>query len=194
MKRLVIFSLVAVASASAVDVNVVEDEVKKAEELALSPEEGLGYYDTQALAELALARARRSPTGAMWRSLVLPGWGQIYNRQYLKAPIIIAAEAASLSLAVDNYLTTRRLRREADAQTNPRKRIDILDRRETFIVETEFWGWLFVGFIAYSMMDAYVDAHLAAWEVEDLPGDKGATSRLRVFPTLSGLNVSVELF
>lgn len=194
MMRMLAFALLVATLARAVDVNVVEDEAKKAEELALSPVEGLGYYDTEALAELALEQARRSPTGAMWRSLAAPGWGQIYNRQYLKAPIFMAGESASLYLAINNYLTTRRLYREAHAEPRHRRKVDLLDKREGYVVQTEFWGWVFVGFIAYSMMNAYVDAHLAAWEVEDLPGEKGATSRVQVIPAPTGFTVSVSLF
>lgn len=31
---------------------------------------------------------RHSPNGALWRAAVLPGWGQVYNRQYLKLPLV----------------------------------------------------------------------------------------------------------
>ncbi|HED08391.1 MAG TPA: hypothetical protein ENI57_09775, partial [Ignavibacteria bacterium] len=30
----------------------------------------------------------KSPMGAVLRSAILPGWGQIYNESYIKAPII----------------------------------------------------------------------------------------------------------
>ncbi len=29
-----------------------------------------------------------SPRGALWRAAVLPGWGQFYNRQYVKIPLV----------------------------------------------------------------------------------------------------------
>lgn len=32
-----------------------------------------------------------SPRGALWRSAVLPGWGQIYNDQYVKLPFVYGA-------------------------------------------------------------------------------------------------------
>lgn len=168
------------AGAAAVDINVAEDEAKKVEAVILTPLEGEGYYDSTALAELALARERRSPTGALWRSFAVPGWGQIYNGKPWKAGVIIAAEAGTLAMAVDNYLTSRRYLREARATEDPKIRYEKLSRREDYIVETEFWGWLCVGVLAYSMMDAYVDAHLADWDVSDLPADKEASSRVDV--------------
>lgn len=30
-----------------------------------------------------------SPGSALWRSLVVPGWGQLYNRDYLKIPVVV---------------------------------------------------------------------------------------------------------
>jgi hypothetical protein len=181
------------AAAGAVDVNVAEDEAKKAEALVLTPGEGEGYYDSVALAELELARRRKSPTGALWRSFALPGWGQIYNEEYVKAGVMIVAEAGTLAMAVDNYLTSRRYLREAETAPSKEERQEKLERREDYIVETEFWGWLFVGVLAFSMMDAYVDAHLADWDVSDLPADEEASSRLHLTPYGLGVAVTIDL-
>lgn len=35
-----------------------------------------------------------SPTGALWRSIAVPGWGQFYNRQYFKIPFVYAGFGA----------------------------------------------------------------------------------------------------
>jgi hypothetical protein len=191
--RAIIVLAVAATGASAVDINVVEDEAKKAEAAMLEPLEGEGYYDSAALAELALAHLRRSPTGALWRSFAVPGWGQIYNRQYVKAGAMMAAEGATLFMAVDNYFAARRYSREAREATDPKVKREKLARHDDYIVETEFWGWLFVGVLAFSMMDAYVDAHLADWDVSDLPADKETTSRVMVEPTARGLSVTIGL-
>jgi hypothetical protein len=32
--------------------------------------------------------ADHSPSGALWRAAALPGWGQAYNRQYYKIPVV----------------------------------------------------------------------------------------------------------
>jgi hypothetical protein len=181
------------ASAGAVDINVAEDEAKKAEAAILAPLEGEGYYDTAALAELELARKKRSPTGALWRSFAVPGWGQIYNGKYWKAGGIMAAEAATLYMAVDNYLIARDYLRKAREAADLKIKHRNYARHDEYIVETEFWGWLFVAALTYSMMDAYVDAHLSDWDVSDLPADKAAQSRIRVEPTASGVTVVIGL-
>ena len=35
-----------------------------------------------------------SPPNALWRAAAVPGWGQLYNRQYLKLPFVYAGFAA----------------------------------------------------------------------------------------------------
>ena len=32
----------------------------------------------------------RTPRGALWRAAAVPGWGQLYNRQYWKMPLVYA--------------------------------------------------------------------------------------------------------
>lgn len=46
--------------------------------------------DTTAGASLRIRRLPEdhSPRGALWRAFALPGWGQIYNRQYYKLPVV----------------------------------------------------------------------------------------------------------
>jgi hypothetical protein len=194
LPRVAIIIMCALAArAAAVDINVAEDEAKKAEAVILTPLEGEGYYDSAALAELALARERRSPTVAVWRSFAVPGWGQIYNGKYVKAGTIMAAEAGTLAVAVSNYITARRYLREARAAGTRVIKEEKFNRYNDYVVETEFWGWVFVGVLAYSMMDAYVDAHLADWDVSDLPADKDASSRVKVEPRGLGVSLTVGL-
>ena len=92
-----------------------------------------------------------SPRGAMVRSLVLPGWGQFYNRRKVKGVVIAAAEVGS---AVAFFVRRNDLRKNRiPGQAS---------ERNVFLFTT-------LGVIFYSMVDAYVDAHLdgVAWgEIE----------------------------
>lgn len=42
----------------------------------------------------------RSKSGAVFRSVLIPGWGQFYNREPVKGGIIVGAEAALIGAAV----------------------------------------------------------------------------------------------
>ncbi len=46
--------------------------------------------DTTATAppDTATAAPGPSPRGALWRAAAVPGWGQLYNRHYLKIPVV----------------------------------------------------------------------------------------------------------
>lgn len=43
-----------------------------------------------------------APRGALWRAAVVPGWGQLYNRQYLKIPLVYAGLGGIVGLALYN--------------------------------------------------------------------------------------------
>ena len=94
-----------------------------------------------------------SPSGAMWRSMLLPGWGQLYNRKYLKAVIIGGTEIGFLysSLLQDHRYKEDKKNQEwenAAFYENDRNRL----------------RWWITGLILYSMADAYVDGHL--WDFD----------------------------
>lgn len=91
----------------------------------------------------------KNPTGAMIRSAVFPGWGQWYNGKKLKALIVFGVEAGIV-------LDALRLERKVNTSSGE-ERDFWLDRRNL-----RFW-WLGAA-ILLSMLDAYVDAHLADFD------------------------------
>ena len=51
-----------------------------------------------------------SPNGALWRAAVVPGWGQFYNRHYLKIPLVYAGLIGFTAAALytnDRYVLYR---------------------------------------------------------------------------------------
>ena len=100
--------------------------------------------------ELSTAKARLTPRGALWRSALVPGWGQLRNRRHIKAVLFSAAAAGFAGASISE---TRNLNR-ADAS----ERQAAAGRRNTRLL-------LFVATATFAALDAYVDAHLADFGV-----------------------------
>jgi phosphatidylglycerophosphatase A len=99
---------------------------------------------------------RHSPSGAMWRSLLFPGWGQLYNRRYIKAGIIGGMELGFMWGIYNQHQRLEKARREDDKESanfyrNDRNRL----------------SWWLAGIILYSMADAYVDGQLWDYDLSD---------------------------
>ena len=95
-----------------------------------------------------------SPTGAAVRSLIFPGWGQIYARQPLKAVIYGGIEQGFMYGVYHEhklYQYNKSIGDEgaADFYRNNRNRM----------------GWYLAAALIVSTMDAYVDAHLYNFDV-----------------------------
>lgn len=90
---------------------------------------------------------KKSPTGALLRSMVFPGWGQWYNEQKIKAAVVFTAEGFLIGFAV--YLN----KKVTDSEPGSSERIFYTDRRNLTY-------WLIGGVTLLSMLDAYVDAYL----------------------------------
>jgi len=88
----------------------------------------------------------KSPTGAMIRSVIVPGWGQWYNQKKFKALLIFGTETGLLANSI--YL-------------NQKYRASATDwDREFYINNRNLSTWWLVGTILFSVADAFVDAHL----------------------------------
>lgn len=95
--------------------------------------------------------AKRSPNAAMWRSLV-PGWGQFYNKEYVKSVLVLGGQGA-LIYSVDFY--NRKAGREL---RNSEAYNFYIDRRNLMY-------WLMGVTTILGMVDAFIDAHLADFDV-----------------------------
>ena len=101
----------------------------------------------------------------MIRSLVAPGWGQFYNGKKLKGALIATAEVGS---AVAFFVRRDQLKDEIRLPGAPPK-------RNLYLFTT-------LGVIFYSVIDAFVDAHLDGVDWGDLevgPEESGLTVQLR---------------
>ena len=146
-------------------------------------------------------RDGRTPRGALRRALVAPGWGQLYNGQRLKAPVVWGALGSIAGAAVYadvRYLEFRRAYlgtvRAADYPQFQREaaryaayRPDVLRaERERFRRNRDL---LIVGVgLGYALqaLDAYVSAHLLDFDVAE-------TLSVTLTPTPDGPRAGLRL-
>ncbi|HEX9704280.1 MAG TPA: hypothetical protein VGA20_03415 [Gemmatimonadales bacterium] len=114
--------------------------------------------------------ARIGPLGAMWRSMVLPGWGQAVTERHTMGAIFVAWEGVTIMM-------TFKTQGEADYLREVRS--PLLEAKER---EFEDWLVLWVFNHLFSGAEALVSAHL-----RDFPPDL----RLRAVP--GGIAVSLPL-
>jgi len=95
------------------------------------------------------------PTTAMIHSLAFPGWGQLDNGRKMKAALLFVTEAA----LIGGYVYMNYHVKHDDVADWERENMRT-DRNSFFIY------WLAAK--VYGMVDAYVDAHLRDFDVEDI--------------------------
>ena len=80
-------------------------------------------------ADLNDSYTSKSPKGALIRSLILPGWGQVYNRKFIKALVFLGGEFYFMSryLKLDDELKTLEDTYNAGLASNTITSISALD-------------------------------------------------------------------
>ncbi len=106
----------------------------------------------------------QSPTAAFFKSMIFPGWGQLSNRQYIKAGIVIGVEGIFLGTMIKNFKKTSDAKKAFDlaflTDDNDLKQ-RTFDEYDKFKDRRNLYTWFSGAFIFLSMFDAYVDAHMA---------------------------------
>jgi len=121
---------------------------------------------------------QKSPWGAVLRSAIIPGLGQIYNESYYKAPLIWALGG----WLTYNWVNNNNLKNdyaELFIQTGNESyrllRTTYQDRRDEFAI--------YIGLVyLLNLVDAYVDAHLFDFSVDDFnsPGESSLRLSMRI--------------
>ena len=138
----------------------------------------------------------KTPRGALWRAAVLPGWGQAYNRQYVKLPFVYAALGgltATIIVLNDRYLLYRHAYQykayeeiTEDGEINPRAAFEsdyekLLERRgvsdlsslsirptRDALRRNRDLAIIGTGLVfGLTVLDAYVSAHLMDFDISD---------------------------
>jgi hypothetical protein len=113
--------------------------------------------------------AYSEPRYVMFRSMLVPGWGQLYNGSWIKTALFVGIEGALITQIVQDERHLDQLSQTADdAQANGDEAAfdAAISAYNDRLSETISRRWLLGATIAYAMVDAYVDAHFRNFKVE----------------------------
>ena len=122
-----------------------------------------------------------NPRTATIRSAILPGLGQVYNKKYWKVPIVLGALGTTAAIYLYNIDTYRSLRQSyiyiTDTISANNVLIDplfsnlsptaIRSYRDSYRQNIDYSVLFFLLFWGLNVVDAAVDAHLKAFDVND---------------------------
>lgn len=132
-------------------------------------------YSTESASDTTF-QMTKSPWGAVARSAIIPGWGQFYNESYWKIPIIWGTAAWFVYNWIDNdrlYNDYKSLYQTTENEYYRRLRNFYRDQRDNFTI---YMGLLYL----LNLIDAYVDAHLFDFNVQDDLTRNGFQINLRI--------------
>lgn len=138
----------------------------------------ISYATSVADALISHAPHRQSPTAALVSSALLPGLGQMYNRSFWKIPVIYAGLGYLISAAISNHKLYTRYERayvamaDGDPNTidefNGEVPLQTLEYGSNYYRRYRDLSFIGVAVVyALNVIDAYVDAHLFYWNVND---------------------------
>lgn len=111
----------------------------------------------------------KNPTEAIWKSLVLPGWGQYYVESYWKAPIFTAATGVLVYFIIDNHNKYANYRDKINAgdYANDLEKSLLRRKRDYYLDNRDISGLYLLGVYLLASVDAYVGAHLYDFTVDE---------------------------
>jgi hypothetical protein len=117
----------------------------------------------------AMPLPMKSPLGALARSVVFPGGGQFYNRRVLKGSMLFALENGLLiAVAVEWKKSDQHLKNFNNLPLGSPDKAWEFELYEYYRDIRNLHLWCVAGVVFFSMMDAYVDAHLFNFEREEI--------------------------
>ena len=138
-----------------------------------------------------------SPNTALWKSAIIPGWGQVYNRQAWKIGIIYGGVAVITYIGVDNYHNAQKFKTEYLNRNNGNT-ADLLPEYANYpdqniynlyqAYEKNFQLSIIAGVALYALnlIDAYCYGHLFDFQIND-------DLSLQISPAVQSLPIGVGL-
>ena len=143
---------------------------------------------------------KHNPKKATFRSAVLPGWGQWYNKKYWKIPIVYGALGTTAAVFLYNLKTYKQLRQAyiylSDTIPGNDNLIEpdfvnlspesIRSYRNSFRQNVDYSVLFFMLFWGLNIVDATVDAHLKAFDVSN-----DVTMKIKPYLNLNATGISL---
>jgi hypothetical protein len=127
----------------------------------------------------------QQPTVALFKSMLVPGLGQIGNRRYVKAAVVAGLEGWLIGMAVHRGIQASDARDLYLSEENTSRRWTLFYEYDRVRKSRNKYLWFAGLTIFVSMFDAYVDAHLSGspadkrnekFSVDVLPDDGGGVA------------------
>ena len=117
-----------------------------------------------------------------WLSTVLPGYGQVYNRQYWKLPVLYGTVGAGLALFLHENKTYKPLKRAYESYTNTSlARTPELDALQTKMIRSNTRRQIYLGITIASYVYFIGDAAVN-YSTNEVSSVKKATTLACIFP------------
>ncbi len=147
---------------------------------------------------------KHNPKKATFRSAVLPGWGQAYNKKYWKIPIVYGALGTTAAIFAFNLETYKSLKQAyiyirdtipandilIEARFRSLSPESIRTYRNAFRQNVDYSVLFFFVFWGLNVVDATVDGHLKAFDVSS---DISLKIKPRFNQNLAGISLAFSL-
>ena len=115
----------------------------------------------------------QNPTKALFKSMVLPGLGQLGNHSYIRAAVYFGLDAWFVGSAIHYGRQASDFRSKYEASEVISQRNDYYSLYEDRKDERNKFTWFAVIITFVSMFDAYADAHLSGFPLKDKQNELG---------------------
>jgi hypothetical protein len=120
----------------------------------------------------------QKPAMALFKSMALPGWGQLGNRRYIKAAVFAGLDVWFISSALRYKSNAKDFRELYLNEDDLVLRGDYYDKFDSERDQRNKYTWYAVITAFFAMFDAYVDAHLSGYPRKENENSVG----LQVYP------------
>ena len=124
--------------------------------------------------------------------MLVPGLGQVGNRKYFKAAVVVGLQAWLISSAIDHGKDASDFKDKFEMSSDTSQRLILYDNFLDSKDQRNKFTWFAVIVTFVSMFDAFADAHLSGFPKDKKPGEDKLSLNIRPLDK-NGLYASVAV-